>query len=1252
MDFLQIYTKEKRSGREEMYPVFIVKRQIEDLMVRGGSFYAIWDEQAGLWSRDEIDAQRLVDEALWAEAKSRPGTQYDVKVLTRSDTGYWKKFRDYMKNYPNNFHQLDTKLTFANTEVKKEDYVSKRLPYSLEPGDISAWDEMVSTLYAPEERAKIEWAIGSIVAGDSTWIQKFIVFYGSHGTGKSTMLNIIEQLFVGYCIPFDGRALGSSQSSFATEVFKDNPLVAVEHDADLSRIDTNTRFNSIVSHEMISINEKYKSSYPVRLDTMLFLGSNQPVKISDAKSGLIRRLIDIHPTGVTFPNKKYNALMNRIRFELGAIAHHCLQVYNSMGPSYYNGYRPLEMMFQTDVFFNFIEAYFLEFQKRESITLKEAYRWYQEYCLDSGVTKPLPQYKMRAELENYFDHFEGNRFSGFNAERFKHQVGESGEFSLVLTETESLLDDKLAEWPAQRAKEDGTPTRQWEKVRTRLKDIDTEELHYVKVPENHIVIDFDLQEAGDKTALERNLEAASLWPPTYAEVSRSGSGIHLHYEYTGDVRDLANKYQDGIEIKTYRGNASLRRRLTLCNSVPVATISDGLPKKEKKEKMLKEKTMASEKGLRDLIERNLRKEFQPGTKPSVDFIKKILDDAYESGMSYDVTDMRSRIITFAAHSTNQAREAGKVVRQMKWKSRDMEELEKGDASFLPSGEEPEPADPRLVFFDVEVYPNLFVVCWKFQGGDQVVRMVNPTAEEVSELFRLKLVGFYNRRFDNHILWAASLGWPVERLYQLSQQLVVDSDRNATFSQAYSLSYADIWDFATGENRKSLKKWEIDLGILHLELDLAWDKPVDEEMWDKVVEYCVNDVKATERLFEHLRGDFTARQILAALSGLSVNDTTQAHTARIIFGDDKKPQRQFVYTDLSIEFPGYSFEGGKSSYRGEDPGEGGYVYAEPGIYEDVAVLDIVSMHPTTIKVLNLFGPYTKNFVELLEARVAIKRQDYEKARTLLNGKLAPFLEGAEDETVGRHGTDLAYALRIALNIVYGLTSARFDNPFRDIRNKDNIVAKRGALYMIDLKNDLQAVGKQPIHFKTDSVKLPNADQEAISFVMTHGLMYRYEFELEAMYERFCLVNDAVYVGRQEGVWTAVGAQFQHPYVFKTLFSGEEITFEDFQEARSVNKGRMYLDFRGSDMDQPDVEKMRHVGKTGLFVPVLANGGLLYRVHEDKFFAVSGTKGHLWMEAQVARDLDDVQIDMSYFDKLVDDARAAIEQFGSYDQLVRE
>ena len=66
------------------------------------------------------------------------------------------------------------------------------------------------------------------------------------------------------------------------------------------------------------------------------------------------------------------------------------------------------------------------------------------------------------------------------------------------------------------------------------------------------------------------------------------------------------------------------------------------------------KVVASEKMIRALIKKNLRKESHPGTKPSVDFIKKILDDAYESGEHYDVTDMRNDIVAFAASSTNHA----------------------------------------------------------------------------------------------------------------------------------------------------------------------------------------------------------------------------------------------------------------------------------------------------------------------------------------------------------------------------------------------------------------------------------------------------------------------------------------------------------------------------------------------------------------------------------------------------------------------
>lgn len=1256
MDFYRIRARETKEGME-LYPDFVVGRS-KDLMVQGKTFYAIWDGERGLWSRDEYDVQRLVDEDLKREADrlyERTGVYHTVKYLGSFGSNSWTQFRKYMAHLSDNSHALDARLMFANSEVKKNDHATRKLPYAIDEGDISAWDELTSTLYSPEERAKIEWAIGSIVSGDSRTIQKFFVLYGPPGTGKSTILNIIHALFEGYTTTFDGKALGNSNASFATEVFRHGPLVAIQHDGDLSRLDDNTRLNSIIAHEEMVMNEKYKPSYTSRVVAMLFIGSNQPVKISEAKSGIIRRLIDVHPTGVKIPPKHYAALIQKIDFELGAIAHRCLAVYLGMGKNYYNGYRPLEMMLQTDVFFNFIEAHYDIFKGQGYTTLKQAYRLYKEFCDESGIPHPLPQYKMREELRNYFDEFKDRGevngetlrsvYTGFSANKFKAPAKDVGTFSLVLGEKDSLLDELLAEMPAQKASKSGTMYKKWAAVKTRLLDIDSRELHWVRVPKNHIVIDFDLKEINGTKSLERNLEAASRWPATYAEISRSGEGIHLHYTYQGDVDTLGNTYAEGIEVKVYTGESSLRRQLSVCNAVPVATISSGLPLKEKKEKMLKADTITSERGLRDLIGRNLRKEIHPGTKSSVDFIKKILDDAHESGMKYDVTDLRSRIIAFANNSSNQAGVALKTVQQMQFTSAEPE--------ALPGDKGVEVHDERIAFFDVEVYPNLFVICWKFKDSDTVVKMINPKPSEIEDLFKLKLVGFYNRRYDNHILFAASMGYSPADLFKLSQKMIVDNSKSATFGQAYSISYADIWDFST--KRTSLKRFEIDLGILHMELDLPWDEPVDEKDWPRVVEYCANDVRATEAVFNDRKQDFTARRILAELSGLTVNDTTQRHTAEIIFGGDKKPQRHFLYTDLSKEFPGYNFELGISHYLGENPGEGGYVYAEPGAYENVALLDVASMHPTTVEILDLFGKYTPRFAALTEARMAIKHQEYEKARDLFGGRLRQFLVDAESDPSG--AVALAYALKIAINIVYGLTSAKFDNPFRDIRNVDNIVAKRGALFMIDLKRFIQDEGYTVAHIKTDSVKIPNADKKIIDAVIAFGTKYGYTFEHEATYDKFVLVNDAVYVAgvwnapweqAYPFTWTAVGAQFQHPYVYKSLFSNEEVERENLREAKSVLQGTMYLDREG--METPDYTKMRHIGKTGLFVPVKEGGGTLYRVKEDKYYAVSGTKGHKWAEVEVA-DEQHLEVDLTYYDKLKDDAIAQIEKFIPFDDFVK-
>ncbi len=1281
MDFFNICTKEARGGKLEVYPDFTVGRS-KDLMVRGGAFYAVWDEAAGLWSTDEYDIVRLVDQEIreYTEKLTAEGAICSPKYLVSFDNNRWNQFKKFMKNVSDHSTPLDAKLTFANTKVKKSDHVSRRLPYALAAGEHKAWDELVSVFYSDVERAKIEWAIGSIVAGDSKKLEKFLVLYGSAGTGKGTVLKIIEKLFAGYIAIFEAKALVGNNNNFATEVFKTNPLVAIQHDGDLSKIEDNSTLNSVVGHDKMRINEKYKAGYEMTISAFLFMGTNKAVKITDGKSGLIRRLIDVNTTGAKIDPNEYHSLMAQIDFELGAIAQHCLDAYREMGKNYYNTYRPTEMMFKTDVFFNFVEEHYDTFKEQDSTTLKQAYALYKEYAVESGLEFKLPMYKFREELKNYFNEFEErvvidgvwlrSYYSGFAAQPYKIVLdAETKTSSLVMDETVSLFDELYQEQPAQGAKEDGTPQKRWASVETVLSDVDTTELHFVKVPENHIVIDFDLKGDDGKKSLERNLEAASSFPPTYAELSKSGAGVHLHYIYEGDVDVLAPEYSEGIEIKVYRGDASLRRKLTRCNNIAVTTINSGLPFKETK-KMLDIGTIKSEKGLRELIGRNLRREIHPSTKPSMDFIKKILDDAYASGMPYDVSDLQQRLTTFSVNSTNQSMECLKIMAKMKLKSEEtIEEVVAPPAEALTKA--------PIVIFDVEVYPNLFVICWKYQGSPDVVRMCNPTARDVEGLFQFRLVGYNNRKYDNHILWARFMGYSNEELYQLSQR-IINNEPTAMFGEAYSLSYADIYDFVS--EKKSLKKWGIEMGLHHMEMDLPWDQPVAKEDMVRVMEYCVNDVNLTEAVFEARQQDFVARQILADLSGLPVNATTRKHAEKILFGEDRKPQGEFVYTDLSEKFPGYEFEKfaqiNKSSYRGEHPGEGGYVYAEPGMYQNVALLDVASMHPTSIEELNLFGKYTKKFSEIKEARLAIKHGETGRAKKMLDGKLARYIEdfSSNDE---ENLEILQVALKLVINSVYGYTSATFDNPFRDIRNIDNIVAKRGALFMIDLKHFVQEHGFQVVHIKTDSIKIPNATPHIIEAVMEFGKQYGYDFEHEGTYEKFCLVNDAVYIAYMDETvkkgkvvpahWEATGAQFKHPYVFKSLFSNEPITFDDLCETKQVKSpASMYLEFEeGVATPAEPYKGMHFIGRVGRFVPVTEkmHGANLLRVKDDKTGAVTGTKGFKWLEAEMVQQMHNIDkpffdvvshkdiIDVLYFYSLLEDAVQTIAEFGDFEEFVK-
>lgn len=404
------------------------------------------------------------------------------------------------------------------------------------------------------------------------------------------------------------------------------------------------------------------------------------------------------------------------------------------------------------------------------------------------------------------------------------------------------------------------------------------------------------------------------------------------------------------------------------------------------------------------------------------------------------------------------------------------------------------------------------------------------------------------------------------------------------------------------------------------------------------------------------------------------------------------------------FPGYEFKeipgekGPQNMYRGTNLGFGGYIVGNPGIYRNVAMLDVRSLHPSSIIAMNCFGKYTQHFKDLLDARVAIKERDFETARTMLNGRLAPYLD---DESTAK---DLAQALKIAVNSVYGLTAANFDNPFRDIRNKNNIVALRGALFMRTLQDEVEQRGYTVVGIRTDSIKIADADQDIVDFCMDFANKYSYVFEYECHYDRICLVNKSAYIarysdnqvnGKKAGQWTATAKQFQVPYVFKTLFSKEPIIFDDLCEVKEVRTGALYLDMNENlpIMDGPEKElawrnkviggnsdyigykdpafknvsddELRNmiskahnyvfVGRVGQFCPIKpgCGGGELVVKRNDKYSSAAGAKGYRWLESDTVRNLhNEANVDRSYYTKLVDEAVEDISQYGDFEAFVAD
>lgn len=1254
MDFLDVsvkkFTSNNRTLDYEVSPDFIFG-DAKDLVVKGSKFYAYWN--GSFWDTKQKNLFYDIDSLLWRRAREledgRPGLRIDVKEIRKASAGKFRLFADFCKACEASDISFNQKVLFADHKMQRRDYATTQLTYSPQEGEAVAFKELIGTLYLPKELDKILWFMGALFTNKMYKIEKFMYLYGSKGSGKGTVLKIFRMLFEDYCGTIDLKLL-TSADQFATGQIQEVPLL-IDEDTDISHIYNDTPLLKLTSHETISVNKKFKEPYDVKFIGLLITASNQRYKVRNVDSGITRRAIVVNPSGQKVSHTRYNQLMSQIKYELPYIAHMAISRFEELGFDYYDDYFDVDMAEQTDHIFDFIRSNAIHMQN--GITLKQISELYREYLEDMGWKTDGYKATIKREALRYFDtmlkdsHVDGTRvnnyFKGFrwNIAFPEGVVGTTKADDTVVPDNwlefdhhNEVFNKLAADYPAQAALRNGNPSEKWDNVVTKLSDIQTNKLHWVKVPLNHVILDFDLKDENGKKNMELNKEAASKFPPTYAEVSKSGQGIHLHYIYDGNVNELDNLVEKNIEIKVYRGKSSLRRIDKASNNLQLSHISSGLPLKEKKDRemydQIKEITY-TEKTLRNFVKRQLgmiegKEPSHPNTKPTIDFIAHEIQKAADMGLEYDITDLRHAVFMRAIRSTNNKDYCLAVFQQIPWST--LRDDDGKTEAKLTNFTKIYPKE-ELVFFDIEVYPNLFVVVWKKYHEDEFTRWINPTPDQIEYLMTFPLVGFNNRRYDNHILYARLLGSNNMELFTQSHRIINEKNaKSGMYAAAYELSYTDIYEYS--QKKQSLKRWEVDLGIKHVEMEIPWDKPVPDELIDTVVEYCVNDVDATEKLFDAIYADYVAREILATIAKGSMNATNNQLTAKFIFGDDPRPQDKFNYVHLNKLFPGYEYSFGKSTYRGFETGEGGFVYAEPGVYSDVALLDVESMHPNSLVNMNYFGPYTQRYADLLKVRVLLKHNKIDEVKQMFDGVLAPFLDNPE------YLKPLVTALKIVINSVYGMTSAKFDNKFKHPDNVDNIVAKRGALFMVDLKFAIEEQGYKVCHIKTDSVKVPNADEKIIRFVHDFGKQekYNYKFEHEHTYKRMALINNAVYIAQlEDDSWSPVGAEYANTYLLKRVWTKEELVDRDFFITKQ-SKGHIYL---GDEF----------VGKVGSIYASKSGAECMWTEDDENFKSVTGTKGYLFKQTDQF-DIEDV--DFAYYDKVAIDGLKKIMKVGDIAKIV--
>lgn len=228
----------------------------------------------------------------------------------------------------------------------------------------------------------------------------FFITTGIGGSGKSTFLNIIKQLFDN---DVSSTPLGNLGDQFILAEALKHRLIASD---ELGTGEVNLPIvKTIVSKQYIQVNEKYGATYTTKAQSVLFFCCNQAPKIDISDTGMLRRIVyysrnsKILNPDPTLKNKKWSK-EDLIDFILCAKAAEIIYDENDID----SWKKPFQE--ETNCYLITTNNVGLYFKSIHNGSHKLDYNDYREYCYSNGY-KPCGRNKYEEILEwvkkNYAD---------------------------------------------------------------------------------------------------------------------------------------------------------------------------------------------------------------------------------------------------------------------------------------------------------------------------------------------------------------------------------------------------------------------------------------------------------------------------------------------------------------------------------------------------------------------------------------------------------------------------------------------------------------------------------------------------------------------------------------------------------------------------------------------------------------------------------------------------------------------------------